>query len=239
MTPDALDRLAVHDHVVHVGREDVGRLVDGWRDRSAPALSEHLRLELAHAVHVGHRPGDPPPLRLDDPVPGCSCPTCLTFAAGGDREAATIAERLVHDLSCISPAVRLGAATDAVTIWAEAGVVLPSPGVLAVLAARVPGARRSSAAPTTRRRDLLPVEEARRVPILEVVARLGLGEPVGRGREVAVRCPLHEDDHPSLRLNAEAGVWYCDPCGIGGDGINLWCRVRRMSFAEAVRELCA
>ena len=34
------------------------------------------------------------------------------------------------------------------------------------------------------------VETARAMPLLEVVQRLGLGTPVKRGKELAVRCPL-------------------------------------------------
>jgi hypothetical protein len=78
---------------------------------------------------------------------------------------------------------------------------------------------------------------ARRVSIVEVCQRLGCGEPERRGTELAVRCPLHEDEDPSCRLDATAGLWYCDPCAEGGDGIRLWMRARRVPFADAVREL--
>ena len=81
------------------------------------------------------------------------------------------------------------------------------------------------------------VETARAVPILEVVQRLGLGTPVKRGKELAVRCPLHEDNNPSLRLNPTKQLWYCSPCSEGGDAIQLYLRARRIEFAEAVREL--
>ena len=83
----------------------------------------------------------------------------------------------------------------------------------------------------------LPVENARAVPILQVVRRLGLGDPVRRGKEYAVRCPLHDDHRPSLMLDLGAGLWYCFVCGVGGDGIELWRRVRHVSFAEAVKDL--
>ena len=83
------------------------------------------------------------------------------------------------------------------------------------------------------------VDQARAVPLLEVVQRLGLGDPVKKGREFAVRCPLHEDRLPSLRLNPTKGMWFCHPCGEGGDGLQLFMRARRIEFAEAVRELAA
>ena len=44
-------------------------------------LSEHLRLEVAHAVHRGHQPDDTPPLQPTEPVPGCSCPRCTAVPA--------------------------------------------------------------------------------------------------------------------------------------------------------------
>ena len=81
------------------------------------------------------------------------------------------------------------------------------------------------------------VEEARSLGIIEIAARLGCGDPVRRGRELAVRCPLHEDSDPSCRLDSAAGVWYCDPCAEGGDAIELYKRARRLTFTEAVREL--
>ena len=83
------------------------------------------------------------------------------------------------------------------------------------------------------------VDQARGVPLLEVVQRLGLGTPVKKGPEFAVHCPLHEDNDPSLRLNPEKQLWYCHPCGTGGDALQLLMRVRRIEFAEAVRELAS
>ena len=83
------------------------------------------------------------------------------------------------------------------------------------------------------------VDRARAVPLVAVVQRLGLGTPAQRGRELAVCCPLHDDSHPSLQLNPAKQVWYCHPCGIGGDAITLYMLTRRIEFAEAVRELAS
>lgn len=83
------------------------------------------------------------------------------------------------------------------------------------------------------------VERARARPITEVAARLGCGDAVRRGRELAVRCPAHDDETPSCRLDVDRGIWYCDPCGEGGDGLRLWMRARRTTFAEAVRALAS
>jgi len=83
------------------------------------------------------------------------------------------------------------------------------------------------------------VETARAVSVLDVARLLGCGDPVKRGRELAVRCPLHDDSDPSLRIAAEGHTWYCDPCGEGGDAIALYMRGRRINFTDAVRELAA
>ena len=143
-------------------------------------VSEHVRLEIANAVHRGHRPGDPPPLDDGEPVPGCGCPRCT-------------------------------------------GVAVDDP-------AR---ARR----PRSDRR--LPVEEARAVSILDVARLLGLGEPVRRGSEYLVRCPLHDDERPSLTISPDRNVWYCFPCGMGGDGIELYRLATGLPFSDVVRELAA
>lgn len=82
------------------------------------------------------------------------------------------------------------------------------------------------------------VDRARGVGILETARRLGL-TPRKAGKEHVARCPLHEDSHPSLRLNSERGVWFCHPCGEGGDGLRLWMRAKKADFVAAVRELAA
>ena len=94
--------------------------------------------------------------------------------------------------------------------------------------------RRTSAQP----HEQLPVEEAREAPLSRVFATLGF-DLRRRGRELVTRCPFHDDEHPSLRLNPDLGVWYCDPCGFGGDAITFLQRYRRVDFAAAVREVAA
>src|SRR5439155_19442945 len=81
------------------------------------------------------------------------------------------------------------------------------------------------------------VEAARAIPITQIASLLGLGRPEGGGKEVRVRCPFHDDEHPSLSLNDEKGLWYCNPCGQGGTAIGLYERVRGVGFADAVLAL--
>lgn len=202
------------------------------------SISNHLALEVAHAVHRGHRPGNSPPLGLDEPVPGCACLNCVTLARGGNPDDAEAAELLVRSLATRAPEERQDAAERAVASWAEVGCTLPAVGVLVLLARSVPGAVRSKRhRGGANRRPSLPVEEARQVPLFDVVAQLGLGVPIGRWGESRVLCPFHEDENPSLRLNGETGKWYCDPCGIGGDGIRLVELTRGVDFVEAVKTL--
>lgn len=202
-----------------------------------PALSRHLIAEIEHV----HRRGPLGPL---DPVPGCGCALCLTLAAGGTWDDAMLAARIVRTIAKLPPEER----REAAETWpAEVDSVLPAPGVLAALAALEPGAARGRTTPPRRRwqkraarpaPEALDIPAARRADILAVAVRLGLGEPRKAGRnEYVVRCPFHDDRRPSLRLRADAGLWYCDPCGFGGDVIELVRRVRRVGFADAVREL--
>ena len=81
------------------------------------------------------------------------------------------------------------------------------------------------------------LDAARAVSVVEVARRLGCGDPVRRGRELHVRCPLHEDTDPSLRIHADGRRWYCDPCGEGGDAIRLLMRARGLDFPAAARDL--
>jgi len=66
-----------------------------------------------------------------------------------------------------------------------------------------------------------PIDEAKRlVPVEELAERLS-GPGQRRGREITFVCPLHDDHDPSLRVDPEQGVWYCDPCSVGGDVVEL------------------
>jgi CHC2 zinc finger len=67
-----------------------------------------------------------------------------------------------------------------------------------------------------------PINEAKRlVPVVELAEKLSGAPGVRRGREIAFVCPLHDDHDPSLRVDPERGVWFCDPCLRGGDVVEL------------------
>jgi len=82
-------------------------------------------------------------------------------------------------------------------------------------------------------RDYYPSDPPNARPdILEVVGRYTSLRKVGR--EYIGLSPCHNDRSPSLRVNPDKGVFYCDPCGIGGDVIRFIEIVEKVSFKEAL-----
>jgi hypothetical protein len=66
-----------------------------------------------------------------------------------------------------------------------------------------------------------PIDAAKEaVSVVELAERLS-GTGTRRGKEVFFRCPYHDDRNPSLRVDPDRGVWYCDPCAVGGDVVEL------------------
>jgi len=82
------------------------------------------------------------------------------------------------------------------------------------------------------RRDRLP-------PVADVVRLLGIAPPKPNGSGYAqVKCLIHGEDNPSLSIHLERGNWKCFACGeAGGDALELYRRVRELTFAQAAREL--
>lgn len=49
------------------------------------------------------------------------------------------------------------------------------------------------------------------------VALAGLGKPMKKsGNELLYRCPRHDDEHRSLKINVQKDVWMCGPCSASG-----------------------
>ena len=77
-----------------------------------------------------------------------------------------------------------------------------------------------------------------RARIVDVVS--GRGVALSKhGKEHLGRCPFHDDDAPSLRVNAAKNVWRCDPCDTGGDAVAFVMRHDGLAFPEALRKLGA
>jgi hypothetical protein len=85
---------------------------------------------------------------------------------------------------------------------------------------------------TAMRDSLADTPNPSQLDILSIVGRYTSLRRIGR--EERGLCPLHDDRHPSLRVNPDKQVWFCDPCGIGGDGIRFVELVEKASFKEAL-----
>ena len=59
-----------------------------------------------------------------------------------------------------------------------------------------------------------------------VLAHYGLG-PIGRGRQIKLRCPFHDDERPSCSVNLDKGLFHCHAGGCGASG-NVLDFVHRM-----------
>jgi len=85
----------------------------------------------------------------------------------------------------------------------------------------------------------MSTDEAKRANLLSF---LPPGLSVRRLREGAylAQCPFHADDSPSMNLSIKSGrwLWYCHPCGIGGDVIKFAKMLYRVEFPVACDILC-
>jgi CHC2 zinc finger len=82
-------------------------------------------------------------------------------------------------------------------------------------------------------RDTYPPEKKLASPdILEVIGRYTALRK--SGREFFGLAPCHNDRSPSLRVNAEKQVWFCDPCATGGDVIRFIEVAEKVPFKEAL-----
>src|SRR5439155_15277718 len=87
---------------------------------------------------------------------------------------------------------------------------------------------------------LIDKDAVKRANRLEDVIPALTGHTVARRngtRELVTRCPWHEDQHPSLRVNVEKQVWRCDPCDIGGDVFAFVERYNHVDFSRALEFL--
>jgi DNA primase len=75
------------------------------------------------------------------------------------------------------------------------------------------------------------LEKLKAIPILDVCERLGIDVAPRRN----VRCinPMHEDKHPSMKIDAGHNRWKCFACGAGGDVIQLVSVYHGLSFVDA------
>jgi hypothetical protein len=195
-------------------------------------LSVHMSLELAAARERGRQ------LDRWEPVPGCPCAHCTGVTPGplhAPDTSAVVCPRCrqyrdavrdqttgfyqcmaCHTRSTVSwPAGELG------DVWASLPVSRPRLTLPRVHSTRFPE---------------LNVEAARGVSIIAAARRLGF---TVNERRPWICCPFHRDKLPSLHLNAARGRAFCNVCARSWDAIQFVVEVRRVSFADAVRELAA
>ncbi|WP_460082445.1 CHC2 zinc finger domain-containing protein [Streptomyces variabilis] len=76
-------------------------------------------------------------------------------------------------------------------------------------------------------------DQERERPTLEAVFE-HYGVSFGSGRATGMaRCPLHEDNTPSLSFNTDMGLWKCHSCGEGGDSYTLIMKKENLDFGGA------
>jgi hypothetical protein len=79
----------------------------------------------------------------------------------------------------------------------------------------------------------LDIERAREYPITELHA----GTLRKHGKTAIGLCPFHTDTHASFNINTEKNLYYCFPCGAGGDAIRYYMLTRNVRCKDAVRAL--
>jgi len=73
-------------------------------------------------------------------------------------------------------------------------------------------------------------------PLAAVVASYGLMAPF-RGVTTMVRCPFHDDHHPSLLIDGRDDHFHCFGCSAHGDVIDFVRRMEGIDFRRAVERL--
>ena len=78
----------------------------------------------------------------------------------------------------------------------------------------------------------------RQIPLLQYLQNHGwTGRPTGSRHELAGRCPLHPDQHPSFYVNTARNVFFCHGCGRGGDLLRFVQLFLDLSFRDSLAHL--
>lgn len=73
-----------------------------------------------------------------------------------------------------------------------------------------------------------------RLDFMALLERYGL-RPRKMGSKAVALCPLHNDKRPSLSVDLDRKLWFCNSsCGIGGSAFDLIMRVESCGFREAL-----
>jgi DNA primase len=74
--------------------------------------------------------------------------------------------------------------------------------------------------------------DANAIPIGVIVAHYG-GE-VREGKNLPVRCVLHNDSRKSAVIDTKDNLYYCHTCGKGGNAVNIISIKENMEFKDAL-----
>ena len=74
--------------------------------------------------------------------------------------------------------------------------------------------------------------DANTVSIAEVVRHFG-GE-VKEGRNISVRCCMHDDSRKSAVIDTYNNLYYCHTCGKGGNAVNVIMELENVGFKDAL-----
>lgn len=69
--------------------------------------------------------------------------------------------------------------------------------------------------------------------LVAVFKHYGLRE-LGYG-ERSIKCPVHDEDHPSCSVNRAKGLWHCHACGAGGGAVQIVMEREGVGFRDAMR----
>jgi DNA primase len=73
--------------------------------------------------------------------------------------------------------------------------------------------------------------------ILELVEKYGL-EVTKQGNLYVTYCPFHKDEHrPNFTIYEETNSYYCYTCSKGGDAIDFFARMEKISYSQAQHRL--
>jgi DNA primase len=82
------------------------------------------------------------------------------------------------------------------------------------------------------------IDQAKAVPLEGLMKSKGL-QMERRGHQIFARCPFHEDNEPSLAIDARTNLFKCFGCGEAGDPIRFIELFEKKSFPEAVAALAS
>ena len=73
-------------------------------------------------------------------------------------------------------------------------------------------------------------------PLTDVLRRYG-HMLKKNGAEFVTLCPFHNDHSPSMRVNPDKGVWFCDPCATGGSVVDYVMKRDGLDVVQAMKKL--